>query len=819
MLSLIFCLLFEYSSHDFYYTKDGHFKNVINNPIDSFDKWKKMNFKNTSSEILIPTNTKYVNSTYTVARTSAVENAYNYLRVNCTSKGSSIDSAYCFIYIADEAWSLCKNGVYINHGDSMIYEFDVPIKNESTIIVMHLVNLNEINDAVFNIPTVEYLQLNYVALEPSTTTRVDSHENMFIKKCKVPSSAGQTYLTSMALENSHPLPDVLASPNHNYYPGEEKYSRIPLISNSTHIIAFNIFQEEYIHMWYVTRVEYSYVFQMHMQTRKSGADISYILWELNTTSWLDAVERWHQEFPEIYNIQSAGWGFLAAFPNLNQLFPDSNDETEVFQIAFQWKADLESKPTVPNWAYVEPTLIHVPIPYNKNTIIEDLETCKNNVSLGEDAVRCGVILSSALRFSNGDFYIDEEHQPWNENGTLSGVFFDKEAREFYLNFIETWFNMSIEYNFTVQYSGVALDSFGYGSIKAYAFEDEGYAPGSDFVPYYRVDKDGNPFLPLFAGLFQAVKDWKSISPRGMLLNSDFIMPELVEYAACIGGEIRIGDDIHGYIEYNYYYETLFWSARFTTGSRPMSFLDNSNREVSFSYKEEYFSVMASIGSASSWNTPIGISNIFWNNKSDIDIIRPFIKRWMPALNESFNGNIYFANGLGLISADLPEDRQNPPLNTKHELLTTSLWCRPKETASNGRVDCYLTVFLGYSDSHTVGNNFNREARVTIKDGKNIECFFTAENITCHVEKNNNVTVRIHGIPSRETYRTAIVKFRRKLTKYPDGVDGSEITAGTIIAIVAVVIFVTGGAVFGVWFYLKNNKKEISNSGIDNSLVV
>jgi hypothetical protein len=204
----------------------------------------------------------------------------------------------------------------------------------------------------------------------------------------------------LSLENPSPFPYTVSTPNEKYWENEDYYAHVPLISNNTHVIAFNILQEEYMHIWSVASIHDTRTFRMHMQARESGAVISYILWEIKTTSWLDAVERWHQEFPEIYNNQSAGWGFWATFANLTHVFPDSNEETEVFQVAFQWGAD-NKKLTVPIWSYVEPTLLHVPIPFNESTFMKDLEACKNKPSSGDVAVRCRVILSSASKLSNG----------------------------------------------------------------------------------------------------------------------------------------------------------------------------------------------------------------------------------------------------------------------------------------------------------------------------------------------------------------------------------------------------------------------------------
>ena len=120
--------------------------------------------------------------------------------------------------------------------------------------------------------------------------------------------------------------------------------------------------------------------------------------------------------------------------------------------------------------------------------------------------------------------------------------------------------------------------------------------------------------------------------------------------------------------------------------------------------------------------------------------------------------------------------------------------------------------------------------------------FTAENINCKVESNGNVTVKMHGFPSRKTHKAAIVKFQRRLTKYPDGLDyvppstplpaphqsqsnythyvappisnsahfssSGTITTGGIVAMALVAcIVIVVFAVLGVWLYMKRKKLD------------
>jgi hypothetical protein len=75
-----------------------------------------------------------------------------------------------------------KYNINVYQGVSKIQELDKAIQNETTLVCINFVNLNTEEDAVFGIPTVEFLKFDYMALGPSTTEPVESHKNMFIKK-------------------------------------------------------------------------------------------------------------------------------------------------------------------------------------------------------------------------------------------------------------------------------------------------------------------------------------------------------------------------------------------------------------------------------------------------------------------------------------------------------------------------------------------------------------------------------------------------------------------------------------------------------------
>jgi hypothetical protein len=405
------------------------------------------------------------------------------------------------------------------------------------------------------------------------------------------------------------------------------------------------------------------------------------------------------------------------------------------------------------------------------------------------------MLKTMARKSDGGYLAREEFENWN-NGTFANVYYDGESKEYFASNITADINRPKEKRYP-EYVGVAFDSFGYGDQFTYIDEENRYTPGSDFIPYYLVDENDKAYLPLYSGIFQAMKYWESLSPIGIMINGFNMMPEMTYQLANVGAEIRMGET--GYAKYNSYLKECFWTGRYLHGSRSLSYLENTDREKSFQCKEEYFSIVTSLGASPSYFSHNAASNNFWKNKNDVDLLRPFMKRWGPAINEAFNGSIYYANGLGLINLNIPSDKQVPDLNEKYDISTTSLWCKPKSSAnSDGYVNCHLSIFLGYNAEHSNGTDFNRHARIEI-EGINPQCLFKAENMTCNIN-NGNVDISMHGVESKRTFRTAIIKFGRKLsTNYPDYYNAednsNELSTGAIVAIVIVSIVIVAVIVF------------------------
>ena len=407
--------------------------------------------------------------------------------------------------------------------------------------------------------------------------------------------------------------------------------------------------------------------------------------------------------------------------------------------------------------------------------------------------KCQVVLDSALRDKNLNLVCREEDAPWNV-GLCCNVIYEGKAREYFYrqfkNSIEAYLKQGAPPNMT----GGAFDSFSAGQTVTYV-DESNPRPGDGYLPYFLLDPDQKPFVCLHAAMFEGFKDYMVYSPQGMLMNTFYVPPEMVKYQVNAGFEVGLSSETG--FEYSKYYRKYFWGMRFNGGCHSISHVENRNREYSIKYVESYMSIMASYGSASSWFSADAANENFWTSPESFTEFRPTLERWMPKLNEAFNGTIFYANGLGMVTMEFPEDGQNPPID-ELDISSTALFCRPDSQASDGVVECYLSIFLGYQ-SKEAPQGFSRVAKVNIKGATSLSCWFVANDMTCS-KSGDTVTVALRNVGSGQTYRTAIVKFER------NGHDNSKaIAIGVSVAVVVLLCAI--GAVIAV-FLIRKKKKNV-----------
>lgn len=766
------------------------------------DSWRatdssmsKDKFQPTETTVTIPKATPLRQGISTTVFVST-EDVYAFAALKCNAK-ATVSGALCYGDATDGKEPFYW-GILPNVGETRHVQFYKTLSNETLRLTLYLYNENENEDVTFMLPEFWIYHNIYHPLEAAKSGPVPNHPNVIRKTAHITQEMGKTRLHSLILQNAHDMPKRLGDGNFPYSSGLGSYASVPVTANGTHIVGVDIYHDSFIQPWSHGTVldeetgTTGKTLELSLMARNSsGADITYLVMKVTTTSWLDAVEKWHSEFAEIYH-ESKGWGLWATFANLQKLFPNSTEDLDLFHVGFQWGSSYTAmKPYIPNHIYSEPTMIHLDIPYNKDTLVNDLTTCEYDPSLekteaqkAELKKKCAVALDSALRDADLNLVCREEDEAWNV-GLACNVIYEGKAREYFFNMFKNSIESYLERGAPPDKTGGAFDSFSAGRGVTYVDEMNPQA-GDGYLPYFLVDSNSKPFVSLHAAMFQAFKDYEQYSPQGMLMNTFYVPPEMVRRWVSAGFEIGLSSE-SGFT-YSDSYWKYFWGARFNGGCRSISHVENRNRKYSIQYTESYMSIMASYGSVSSWFSEDASSDNFWVSPESFAQFRPTLERWMPKMNEAFNGTIFYANQLGLVTMDFPESEQNPPV-ADEDMSSVALFCRPDDKEL-----CYLSIFIGYQ-SEDVPSGFSRVAKVKIQGVDSPECFFTANDLECSTS-GNVVTVSLRNAKAGQTYRTAVVKFRQ------NSAGKKKIVA--IAVSVTVVLLAVGAAVaiFVIWFTKK-----------------
>lgn len=810
---------FDYSKF-FSYNK-GETENIAEFYIPNFDSndWKFNQFEERGQEKLGPTSVKVPGiggwtpwNGVSISVTLAIENNYSRVELSCPAADgySPLSNAWCYVDIWNGTGTALKWGVLAKQGETAIVQLDNGAVEGDTIkATFYLYNDDTTTDAFFGIPGLKFFQKKYNYLADVESEPVDGHSSVTRKTVSISRDAGKIDLQTLVLLNQWQLPNPVQynMGGLNYYDSGEPFATVPIIANATHIIGFDIFHDTFIQPWRIVEetdgMDRTSALSLHMVARTDkGASMTYLVWETESTSWTDALEKWHIEFSEIYQEAPAGWGLWAPFAHLEGLFPNNTDYRDVYHVGFTWGSSPEKcKKDMDNYVYTEPTYVHInTMKFNENTWLSDIEACANNEEHPErDA--CKAALACPAKQADGSWMIIAEHEPWNPDGIRLVTIYDGICKDYLKKKYHDKLN---DIYYPGIYCGGSMDSFATGATEHYMSLDD--TETINHVPYLMYDQNGATFLPIYASLSTAFHDLAVHSPQGVLLNAFSIPPEFVRLQGNLGYEIQTAS-AEGF-DYNEWTQALLWKARYNGCAHSQSYIENTDRTYGKKYTEEYFSVMASIGSVASYFSHNAAENNFWDPESnDIFELRDVFERWMEPMNEACNGSWYYANQLGLVKMTMDESRQVPDLDEKHDISSVSMFCKPEAKAVDGAVDCYVMAFLGYRNSHSAGNTFMRVAEIDI-NGANPECFFTAKDMKCTVDSNGKVTVSMAGIESGKTYRTAIIKFKRSVeqnapetqtpgTQTPTEPSNSNVgvIVGSVVGSIAAVALIAVGAVF------------------------
>ncbi|KAH0786524.1 hypothetical protein GPJ56_009595 [Histomonas meleagridis] len=575
-------------------------------------------------------------------------------------------------------------------------------------------------------------------------------------------------LSTLFLENPFPLP-----PNSIKY--EFQLPRLPIIANSTHIVGVDIEFTNFFIPWDFV-IDNTANFFLNLTARRDFS-ISFYVLEVETTSYLDALEKWHDKFPHIYHHQEFGVGCWVSF-----YFDNNRDDLDTnYFVKFFWGTYVKYK-NYPMFGYVEPSCYHISNMSIGNTpeiTKQKLEECLNDET-NEGREKCYLALHYTPRYSNGSFVsLRNEKETWND-----GIFGNLRMEEFTYHYYFDQVLDTIIKDDTI--NGLGLDSF---NIDYDSYQVENEDPFL-YVPFLLNDKKKNKYLPSIVGLFWALtKADQNLSTYGknyFMSNTNTLYPQYIKYIQMGGFETDVFENWGDHQAHN------FFTLRYCMGSRALSVLENTDNSRAYTRTEKYFSICASLGIFPSYFTDIPGEKHFWESETDLEAKRDDYKRWGTVLNYTLDHTYYRANRLGRLNFVV----ETVPFEIS-KLSTVSMFCN-KENEK-----CFIWALIAGKGKMEINVN----DKVPLSEAK---LLFTANNLEVNI-LNNNITLRLNDVEDDDAYRAACVELDFNMENQPSidkkGLSDGEI-AGIVIAVVAAIAIAC--VLIYVFVIRKKNDKSSSN---------
>ena len=703
---------------------------------------------------------------------------YKYAEIKCNGKG--IGGCGVGVTIGVNGQAVFHDYVEINNIKN--FTFSNPVNNNICFQLSFTAD-SDTEDTIYDVPEIRLLYLPIAKQTKEYTVKeIENVENGKVYSTHVSKDDGPVRLYSHIIKLPHEMKTAIETPN-VWFKADGEYLEVPIVANSTHILGMSVLDQSYFHGWVSEYVMYegslSIVFTLYAEARDSnGFDISYYLIERKTTSWRDAIEKWHACFPDIYHVQPYGSGAWIPWPkvNTNETCVTEDELINKFNGKFQWGYyQDQGSSKLPFFGYIEPTKIHdFKVNFTEETVEQDVKEAMEN---GDKAAE--MIWKYALKDRNGKRLI--ENGFFKTYGIMCSVMWSDELFEYQNNYLVNRNNQHCQIATGSNCSGVALDSTSPGAV-TYDLTQL-----NDSMPYYLVeswnDLQGR-YIPQICGYFKLMKQYSPLSAKGYMMNAYNAPQQLTKYVANVGWETSMV--LQGKFVYSNWYKQRFWKARYSLGSRSYSDIDESDNEYIDKFFEEYMSTKFAFGS-----TPSFDNDFYSLNCHRIRSLWHDFERWEPVIKKVLDGNIFYANGRGLIEGNFTN------------LDDYAMFC------DKSLENCYVNIFI------TTDNP------VVVQVGGNIKpvCIFSANDTTCEVD-GNNVTVQMHNVPKERRFRLATIQIKDETKdETKDGTNDDKnkgLTGGEIAGIVIGVIAFIAIIVVCVVFFLFRKKNDDSEKGDDKS---
>lgn len=222
-----------------------------------------------------------------------------------------------------------------------------------------------------------------------------------------------------------------------------------------------------------------------------------------------------------------------------------------------------------SYIYIEPGVGRIPIQFDSKSYWDDIKKCALNESHPNTRV-CQESYEDVAFNSSLQPNILPENATWNV-GMISFNMLKGKTLQTKLKNLNSTINVYLKNNITV--NRIGLDSFNAAFYADYLTKERSY---NYDIPYYLVDGD-NLFVPNLVNFLKIYQLFENISIGGFMTNSVYEPPQLTQFHASSGYEIKLVNTNINSLEYTKYYQRNFFRQRYVVGSRSLSYLENTNR--------------------------------------------------------------------------------------------------------------------------------------------------------------------------------------------------------------------------------------------------
>lgn len=557
--------------------------------------------------ITCPPGTDKTNASVITKKVTNLPNGYFNRREYTCNTVTSNKNQKCYIQLFFANYSFSENDFALP--GNTIKSIIKPIENNSFVKIFFYSGDTE---SVFKLPNVRFINrnINYKNYGEPKLEKV--RDNVYKATVDI-TTTDKLYIKTISLQNAHDLSPLVYDYNEFITHTNTNVMMFPFIANETYIVGINVENDDFFAMWHVRKDNTGQFMEFAMKPRTKFS-LTYIIIEKKTSSFRDAIEKWHFSFPEIYTT-SYGPGTW-----VDQVKPQSLSEEvfKTFMPKYYWGYYPDNKVSnLYSYRYVYASVIGTEDIKCNESFDQVIRDC------APSRIECEIARDYGERDLNNKLTC---HDNFRYTAFAQPILFYGKAKDYKLKNVREALTKG-------NYSGVAVDSF--------IFFDATYHsnPPVDLCPFYSLD-DGNndiEFISVMATFLDIFKNLSDKAPRGFIINSKLTIPQLSKYVALGGYEVTLTN--YGLFQ-PWFYKRL-WTHRFILGSKAMSHLDTSN---TYSLYEEFFSICAAIGCTPS-------SSRFFDRPDFMKIMKPHFDKWRPMYEEMFTDSVFMANGGGRVIAD------------------------------------------------------------------------------------------------------------------------------------------------------------------------